>query len=156
MTKLFHSAPLKLAPGSVVLPGNWGRIIRAIGERHDRWHQEVVLEQVRAARYAHLPSRLDACFACANEEALRFYVRHANKDNPCPPVLYEVQKVEPEANEHRTDFNLISANKPGETIEENAERYWRGDFWYEIAEAPGMRCEEVVTTSPLRILQKLD
>ncbi|MCZ6586416.1 MAG: hypothetical protein O7B24_00520, partial [Alphaproteobacteria bacterium] len=97
-----------------------------------------------------------ACFACANEEALRFFVRHTNKDNPCPPVLYEVQKVEPEANEHRTDFNLISANKPGETIEENAERYWRGDFWYEIVEAPGMRCEEVVTTSPLRILQELD
>ena len=114
MTKLFHAAPLKLAPGSVVLPGNWARIIRAIGERHDRWHQEGVLEQLRAARYAHLPSRLDACFACVNEEALRFFVRHGNKDNPCPPVLYEVQKVEPEANEHRTDFNLISANKPGE------------------------------------------
>src|SRR5262245_46478650 len=84
---LSHASSILLGPGSIILPGNWGRIIRAGGERHNRWPDEQVLEAVRLARYPKLPSRLDACFACPTEAGLRLFVQHGFRGNPCPPVL---------------------------------------------------------------------
>jgi len=157
MRIIHHAAPIQLEPGSIILPGNWGRIIQAIGERHSRYSSEHIFEEIRRERFAHLPSRLEACFACPTEIGIRFFGETAMRGNPCPSVLYEVEKVDPDAPEHLADYNLFQVNKQGETIEGNAERYWSGDFWYEVPDgpAPDFRCEEIVTMSALRVIRDI-
>lgn len=153
---LFHAAQIRLSPGKTIRPGNWGRIIRKTGEHHPYWETERVFEEVREARFGHLPSRLTACFGCPTEATLQFFTKVGFRDNPNRQYLYEVEKVEPEAPEHIGDFNLIKINFPGETLEGQADRYWRGDFFYNIQEQPGLRCEEIVTSSALRIIRELE
>lgn len=155
MSTLYHAAPIILETGSIVLPGNWGRIVTTVGETHPRWLAEKTFEKIRTAKFPDLPSRLRACFACTSEAGLRFFIKTGFKGNP-PLVLYEVETVS-DRPQHLADYNLFQVNKPGETLEGNAERYWRGDFWYTIADgpAPGWRCEEIVTESPLRIIRRI-
>ena len=111
------------------------------------------------ARYPAKPSRLHSCFTCTEEATLRFYVDAMAKKqiNHLWPLLYEVEKVEPEAAEHRADFNVVQPlPRLSATMPEIAHRYWSASLWITIAEAPTMRCEELITLSPLRIVRALD
>jgi len=143
--------------GSIILPGNWGRIVRCIGERHPKWNREQLYETVRQRQpnAANLPSRLDASFTCPTEEGLRFYHQSQLEKGNIPAVLYEVEKVDPNASEHLTEFNLAMLTPQGMTDEQAAERYWLGDFWFNIEGRPGFRCEEILTTSAIRIVRRL-
>jgi transposase InsO family protein len=38
---------------------------------------------------------------------------------------------------------------------QQAERYWQGEFRYKVADDPGMICEEIITSSPLVILEQI-
>ena len=58
----FHLSGAMLEPGSLILPGNWGRVIRSAGWRHDYSLRELALEDARVSRYPDRPSRLDAAF----------------------------------------------------------------------------------------------
>jgi hypothetical protein len=158
MASIFHSSPVLLAPGSIVLPGNYGRIIRHVGPAHSHYNREMILEHVRAQHFDDKPSRLESCFACITVESARFYMNTmAGKPGSLSaPVLYEVEKVDPGAPDHRADFNVVQPlPRRSETMEEIAHLYWRAALWCDIAGHPGLRCEEVVTTSPLRILRRL-
>src|SRR5258707_670501 len=106
MASIFHSSPVLLSPGSIVLPGNYGRIVRQAGATHPFYNRETVLEQVRAQHFPDKPSRLAACFACSTEEIARFYMNAMSKKPGAlsAVVLYEVEKVDPDAVEHRADF----------------------------------------------------
>ena len=42
-----HAAPILLASGSVIEPGNFGRIIRLQGESHTLFRREMTLQVVR-------------------------------------------------------------------------------------------------------------
>src|SRR5262245_33355912 len=121
-----------LGSGSIILPGNWGRIIRRVGPAHNRWQREQLLEEVRMgqANAVQLPSRLDSTFACTSEEGIRFYDQVQNRGGNIPSVLYEVEKINPDAAEHRTDYNLAILTPGGMSEREAAERYWLGDFWF--------------------------
>jgi hypothetical protein len=127
MSKLFHCAPIwrPLAPGSVVLPGNYGQIIRSVGQTHKHWHRETVLEQVRVQHFPDKPSRLASTFSCPTEDTARFYRTHLDPNS----ILYLVEKVEPDASEHRADFNVVQPlpRRP-ETMEQIADLYWRAVF----------------------------
>lgn len=73
------------------------------------------------------------------------------------PVLYEVEKMAANAPEHTADFNVTQPlpRRP-ETMSEIATLYWTAGLWTTIVDAPGIRCEEFVTTSPLRIVRMID
>ena len=62
MPTYFHFVPILLEPGSVVVPGNFGRIMNIVGATHDLWAREMALEAVRAQHYPGKPSRLSANF----------------------------------------------------------------------------------------------
>lgn len=158
MNMLYHSSPVLLEIGSVILPGNYGRVIGAVGEGHPHWERETELERVRSIYHPEKPSRLNSCFCCSNLESLNLYVEAIKKNSPNSfwPVIYEVEKVDPEAGEHRSDFNLVQP-LPGlnMNMSQIAQKYWDGDFWIKIEENPSVRCEEVLTTSPIRITKRL-
>jgi hypothetical protein len=59
--------------------------------------------------------------------------------------------------EHRADFNVVQPlPRHPANMAQIAHLYWTAGLWVTVTEAPGIRCEEVVTLSPLRILRKLD
>ena len=155
---LYHSSPVMLDVGSVVLPGNYGRIINLLGKDHPLWKRERTLEQVRKQRYSAKPSRLNSTFSCTNIDAARFYMNVPALQGKAVifPVLYEVEKVDVDAVEHRADFNVVQplAGRP-ETMGEIATLYWEASMWVTVAEVPGIRCEELVTPSPLRIIRQI-
>jgi hypothetical protein len=123
---LFHSSPTLLGAGSVIMPGNYGRIIRATGKAHPYWERERVLEEVRKQRYSKKPSRLTSTFCCTSLDTARFYLRvpALKGEQSMHPVLYEVEKVEQDAPEHRADFNVVQPlpRRP-ETMSEIATMY---------------------------------
>lgn len=152
MSFLFHCAPVLLASSSVVLPGNYGRIIRETGQTHSHWHRETILEQVRMQRFPDKPSRLTSSFSCSSEATARCYRSRLDPRS----ILYVVEKVEPDAREHRADFNVVQPlARRSETMEQVADLYWRAALWCNIPEWPDIRCEEVVTSSPLRVIRQL-
>lgn len=155
---LFHSCPVLLDVGSLILPGNYGRIILETGDSHSLWFREQALELVRQQRFPGKPSRFSSCFCCTSLETARFYMSVPARQGRIGmlPVLYEVEKADPAAIEHIADFNVVQP-LPGrsETMEQIAIRYWEASLWVAIADAPGIRCEELVTSSPLRVVQRL-
>ena len=158
MITFFHSSPILLESGSVVLPGNYGRIIRLRGAEHPLYAREMALEEIRQVHYPDKPSRLDSCFACTDEKTLRFYVEAMSKktDHYLWPVLYEAEKLDDGASEHRTDFNVVEP-LPGYDADMTkiAHLYWTSGLWINVTDAPGIRCEELVTTSSLVIVRPL-
>jgi hypothetical protein len=154
----YHSSPVLLEIGSVILPGNYGRIIYARGKTHPLWDRERTLEQVRKQRYSAKPSRLTSTFSCTSLDTARFYAKSPALKGEAAlyPVLYEVEKVDQAAIEHRADFNVVQPlpRRP-ETMSEIATMYWEASMWITIADAPGIRCEELVTPSALRIIRQV-
>jgi len=144
--------------GSVVLPGNYGRIINLLGKDHPLWNRERTLEQVRKQRYSAKPSRLTSTFSCVDIDVARFYMNVPALQGKAAlySVLYEVEKVDVDAVEHHADFNVVQplAGRP-ETMSEIATKYWEASLWVTIAERPAIRCEELVTPSPLRIIREM-
>jgi hypothetical protein len=156
---LFHLAPVLLSPGSVILPGNYGRIITAVGLSHPLWARENILESVRQAHYPAKPSRLNACFACPTEQIARSYrtLMAAKNASSAWQILYEVEKTDDRAADHRADFNAVQPlpRRP-EDMTQIAHLYWSSSLWTTVAEHPGLRCEGIVTNSSLRILRQID
>lgn len=77
---LFHAAWVWLEPGSVIRPGNYGRIIQITGSTHPHWTRETVLEKVHREEFPNKPSRLLSAFVVMNDRrTAEFYMRHQCK-----------------------------------------------------------------------------
>jgi hypothetical protein len=158
--RYFHLSGIMLRSGSIIEPGNWGRIIRATGVQHSYWAREHALEAARLKNHTHKPSRLDAAFASIDEaEARSFRNRIPSFTHH---VLYRVSFVDPQATSHLTDSRLCAQQG-------NSNYDWADLYWHEydptkivipgigtLAMATnGVPCREVVTLSPLRIEEAL-
>jgi hypothetical protein len=153
VTVWFHSCPILLGPGSLILPGNYGRVIEARGTDHPHWKREALLEEIRAAEFREKPSRLSATFSCPTLESACAY-RHAMalKGGFQFQRIYKVEKFVPDAPEHCADFNTVELlPRRNDTCEDAARLYWRSALWTNVLEYPGIRLAEIVTSSPLRV-----
>jgi hypothetical protein len=106
--------------------GNFGRVIRHVGQSRPLWNRETTLKAIRFAHYPNKPPRLNSCFACTHATALRFYARPIDKKSGfVASVFYEVGKVDPAAPEHRADFNVVQPlPRLSKSMEEIAHAYW--------------------------------
>lgn len=155
MTVYFHAATVQLRPGSVIDPGNYGRMLRFY--RNDGSNQgwklatEMAFEAHRASSFPALPSRLDACFAFVDlASAIAGKPRLGGDWN----LLYEVEMADEGASTHIGDFDLISrcyASNPHDgfmqTVQDAAQSYWRG--------RPGIAIRELLTSSGLRVIRRI-
>jgi hypothetical protein len=136
-----------LAPGSVVEPGNWGRILRLYTQQRspNAWllARELIYEGIRRASYSSKPSRFGAAFVCFTEADLQQFRLERAFD-----VSYEVELVDPGANRHVADWNVAAVTQTDDVaaIEGKAHLYWQGQNPVK---------KELVTDSPLRILKRL-
>lgn len=149
----FHLAGQTLAPGSVIEPGNWGRIIRLCGWGHSLAIREMALEAARLARFRERPSRMECAFAFPSQmEAEQF--RQVTSGFGAH-VLYEVRLADKAAPQFGADTDRV--NPVGDMRPDWADAYWSGidpDAAKPITEGGVVR-REVLTLSPLVIDRQL-
>lgn len=144
----FHACPILLATGSIISPGNFGRIINAAGPQHSLWEREQILEHIRASEFSYKPSRLHACFIFETGESAKFF-----RDKHWPMnIIYSAEIVDINAPIHHGDFNCLPPIAGCSlSMEDVARRYWLDNLKIQIVEYPNLECREVVTSSPIRI-----
>jgi hypothetical protein len=152
---VFHLSGANLAPGAVILPGNWGRVVRAYGWQHSHALREMALEAARLAYFPHRPSRLDSAFAIPTVEEARKFRQHVAGFGQ--HLLYRVSLCDPNAASHLTDSRLCAPQ--GSIRPDWANVYWMdigaqaaaipGIDWH--AASGGMQLREVLTLSALRV-----
>ncbi len=152
MTRYYHTNRQQCKPGDIIQPGNYGRIIHDIGPEHPHWIRECMLETVRRASFPGKPSRWDSTYVCPSLETMNLY--HSLH---CPDdFIYLVEYVNPDAPRHLADFNCV---QPIPSLEADMFQvscmYWEASKWFSVEGWPGIRCEELLSTSPLRIIQQL-
>ncbi len=141
--ELFHCAAIPLGPGSLILPGNWGRLKRRFETDALQISREAILEDYRRRHWPDKPSRLKAAFACLTLEIARNY--HA-KHAPAT-LLYKVELLDPTAPIHYGDYEVCMAGFQGiDGMQAVAKRYWQGE---------SMNSPEIVTLSPLRVIERV-
>ncbi len=154
-TDYFHLTSIKLDIGSIINPGNWGRLIRryqrlaannaTVG---DGWllSRELIFEAVRLKDFADRPSRWHSAFCCLSlPDAIAYQAR---TDLAKFNVIYRVQLVDVEAPSHQGPFDALDFPPPGglfvESTENLAAFYWKGH--------PDGQ-QELVTESKLRVME---
>jgi hypothetical protein len=145
----FHISGAMLQPGAIIMPGNWGRIIRLFGWQHNRSVFEVALADQRQENFPQLPSRLDCSFFFDDLDEARFY---KTNQNLLTHILYEVQVLDVDVPQHRTDWRNISPN--GALDNDWTRRYWAPVFQPPALQPSGqaLACREVLAVSPLKVL----
>ena len=154
-SNFFHLTGATLDPGSVIRPGNWGRVVQLFGWKHTSALREMALEAARLAHFPDRPSRLACAFVCLNEVEGRAY-QHTN--NLMGHVLHEVVLVHESMAPFVTSWGLVS---PSGNLRSNwADAYWDGVSYKgvhcngELFE--GVPAREGLTLSPLRVLRAVD
>lgn len=117
----FHLSGALLEIGSVIRPGNWGRVITVTGWRHPEAIKEMALEYVRRSRFPDRPSRLACAFAFLTiDEARNFRGRIPGFGSH---ILYRVNLADADAPSHIADSRLSG---PQGTLHDSwPEHYWR-------------------------------
>jgi hypothetical protein len=160
--RLFHSSPILLAPGSIVEPGNWGRI-----EKTEILSNFLIvnylLELERKSNHQNKPSRMKSCFACPHETFVHSYLQQTGKH---VDLIYEVEIVDSSAPTFTTYWNLTEtpalpngSQLPGltwlNTVEAQAKQYWNWDK--NPIYVPGVYgWLESIIASPIRIISRID
>lgn len=150
MKSYFHFAPVLLAPGSVIEPGNFGRLIRLNGAAHPLYRREMAYENLRQKHFPSRPSRLDClfCFPTQQEaELCRAYIQ-----GYAGSILYEVESAE--AQPHIADMNNAIQHSELPTFDENLiAYYWRG--WQRSPDPQATTLREVLLQSSVTIIRRI-
>lgn len=154
----YHLSGAMLTNGSIIEPGNWGRVVRSWGWQHTHALREMALEQARVERFPHRPSRLESAFVFLTvEEARAFRASPGFQTH----LLYRVSLLDPSANSHITDSRLCG---PQGALRPNwVDVYWM-DAGTQAAAVPGIDwtavqprdLREMLTLSQLRVEERLD
>lgn len=154
---LFHLTMVRLGRGSIIEPGNWGRLLSRYespaepGQKvfGNPWvlARELVFEAVRVESFSAKPSRFSSTFALVSEEqALAYRTRYNLK---LKQVLHRAELVDPASPLHA---GIVSDWPPGgmpflAPMRAKAVDYWSGR---------GEGITEILSASPLRILECLE
>lgn len=146
----FHFTHTLLESGSVILPGNYGRVLREAGQGHQNALRESILEAVRLQNFSTLPSRLDAAFYFDKVEGVRAYqsVQQLQFVN-----WYEVERLDGRTEETMSDFRRVQPIGP--LGFEWASAYWRGEPWPLDGDRPAHHFIESFSVSRLRVIRRL-
>ena len=124
-TTYFHYAPVTLAPGSIIQPGNWGRILALYETNNTTQVQLNVIREalIELARPATKPSRLECVFAVPTlGEAIKFRNQHQRLS-----VIHEVIPVDDATTTHVGDYEIAITPFVGRYMQlmiDFARSYW--------------------------------
>jgi len=150
VTPFFHLTPVKLKPGSIIEPGNWGRIIRSYRSLDGANAYNLVREQTfELVRNSHFqkkkPSRYNCVFLFESlDDASKFKEEQRPID-----ILYKVEILDLTKPLHRACMTLTNIS-PGALVipqyETQAKQYWKGE---------NIKSAEILTYSDIKILEIL-
>lgn len=148
MNNYYYLCSYPLEPGSVVLPGNWGRLLKNSNCSNIALNlaKEQTFENVRLKSYPSLPSRFEAIFLCESLDGARQFRQGSNR--LWSDIIYEVELLEPEKPSFRTDWTLVNVT-PQDTVaqvEERARQYWSGS---------SVNNPELLSLSKIRIINRV-
>lgn len=156
----FHLAGAPLAVGSVILPGNWGRIIKRTGWQHGQALRELALEGARIDRFPTRPSRFECAFAFVEEREAQWFRQAV--DGFQNHNLFRVGLQDSEA----LSFVANAQNLPPLVPFDPRwpDQYWMGVPTNTDSGAPiersvcdgGTFCTELLTLSPLVVQELID
>lgn len=142
----FHCAPMKLAPGSIIEPGNWGRVMHLYNWNPNNFAlniwREALLEQARQIHAPQKPSRLTSAFAIPSlAEATAYRDRHATTN-----LIYQVEPIAENPPTHEGDYEVAIFHFSG--------RYFQQlfDFGRQYWTVAPQANREVLFGCPLRVL----
>jgi hypothetical protein len=146
-TNYFFLCSYPLRVGSIVGPGNWGRMIRKYQAQVHSWPltRELLFEMVRLREFPNKPSRLDSVFLCETAADASQFI--ANSNRPWD-LMFRVHLVDSAAGLHRGCLSLLDPIQ-GENINglsDRARQYWQGS---------NIQSPEVVTYSAVRVEEVL-
>ncbi len=145
----YYCYSLLLEPGSVILPGNWWRILRTykVGAQTNTWLlvRELIFEQVRNKYYPEKPSRLESIFLCPNEEKIKEFRVSTNRNLD---IIYKVELLDSDKPTHISDWTLANFQNEDDyqSFEDKAKKYW---------EAKEINNTEVITLSKIKIIERI-
>jgi hypothetical protein len=157
--KLYHYLPAERPPGSIVKPGNFGRLIR---NRHTSVAlngrvfvlgllcRETLWELIRVDKYSHLPSRLDCVFVLPTWTDVKAYGRNNNPDGR--QVLHEVILENPGVKFHVGWISHCTMQSGGsflDQMEPKAHAYWSGKT------GDPSQGKELLVAGPVRIVRRV-
>ncbi|PCJ70284.1 MAG: hypothetical protein COA62_06680 [Rhodobiaceae bacterium] len=128
---LYHCAPIPLEAGSVIKPGNWGRLINTyehqqFGNNSGIAFRELAFEHVRVQEFPQKPSRLTSCFALDGLEPATTYWSNSSPLG----ILYEVDLVDKNSKIHEGKLSLLDGLNGNEAYfrawQQRGMRYWSG------------------------------
>lgn len=157
MTARFHLSPIRLGPGSIIEPGNFGRMLRThtIQEGPSVSPlivRELVFEMVRRERFPAKPSRLSACLACPTKADMDLYVLKNNASGS--QVLHEVELMDEDASCHIANTSHLEMGLPGVMILPTATML-AVEYWSSTPGRAGYG-DELIVAGPLRVVRCLD
>jgi hypothetical protein len=150
MASYFHFAPILLAPGSIIEPGNFNRIIRRHGPAHNLYRREMAYEDVRQQLFSSRPSRLDCLFCFPTMVEAELCRAHIN--GYVDSILYDVESNE--ASPHLADMNNGLQNFTQPAFDNNViAYYWRG--WQRSPDPQAVILREVLLRSAVTVRRRL-
>jgi Protein of unknown function (DUF2441) len=117
----YFACTIMLDRGSIIRPGNWGRIVGLVGPNHPEWKREMILEEIRKSEFPLLPSRLECAFVIDELGEAQYYAANFSR----LALLYEVTLIDDGEPSHEADWK---GTGPYDHTNDWARRYWRGDL----------------------------
>ena len=116
---LYHCAPIMIGLGSIILPGNWGRVLSTHSYRHHHFQREMMFEFVRQREVPEAPSRLQCIFAFASLDEAQQYIA---VEDAKAQLVYECEQIDPSAKTWIAPLNAFSMRASEAVM---AEQYWQ-------------------------------
>ncbi|WP_432706422.1 DUF2441 domain-containing protein [Azotobacter salinestris] len=98
----YHVAPTILGEGSIIMPGNWGRVMRFNNEVTVPLLREHIFELVRVTKHPDKPSRMNCLFVL---DKLQDAEHYRAKYKPSE-IIYQVSIDAPITTIHRGNYEL--------------------------------------------------
>jgi len=154
----FHLSGAPLRVGSIIEPGNYGRIVKRAAWNHGSAVRESALEAARLARFGDRPSRLDAVFVFPSREEAALF--RSTENGFHFHHLYRVSLMDADAGTFITDWRYLVPT--GMFRADWPDTYWGGlsvqtaippPF---MSERPAGQCREVLTLASLKIEERFE
>lgn len=151
--KYYWLGDVILKRNSVILPGNWIRVVNSMPGHHLAL-REHVYEKVRLDGFADLPSRFTSSFICQGVQSAQAF---RSRNGRAQSILYEVSVVDSNARRAILDSELLGVqnmNDGGRLLSVNelvdqARLYWLSNQRLDIA------IPEVLVESSIKIISTI-
>lgn len=152
----YHLTACLLAPGAIILPGNWGRMLNLYTTPLEDAHaadillKETIFERVREQNFPELPSRMHAMFCCPTLDGAQYFQETQGRRFD---LIYEVELEDTGIFYASWNHVNLPADKNYlalQSYEKLAMAYWSVDW---KKEPSAKDCLEILSLKPVKVLR---